>query len=267
VVPSAFLRVFQPLDAFDRDEQLAWERYLLTHTKVPGRRPRYLDRAQDRLGILAPADGEHAEIRVLDGRTYVSPVRMRMRVLAAALAFRETRPIELADRFLSKKDGRRAARELGRIRRRDPYAVAFCHQSPWHVPIRWFVLFVDQERWLGEDDAGRLRLRYRTSARRALRRAGQAIPVLRRSDLGPISDLLMDLHEWISLFDPRSIVELDYGSLCDFLTWDELDDDRSVRELGLALEALERHEFPRSAEIYQGVLAHWAEIRGHELLN
>jgi len=267
VVPSAFLRVFQPLDAFDRDEQLRWERYLLTHTKVPGRRPRYLDRAQDRLGILAPADGEHAEIRVIDGRTFVSPLRMRMRVLAAALAFRDARPIELAERFLSKKDGRRAARELSRMRRRDPYAVAFCHQSPWHVPIRWFVLFVDQERWLGEDEVGRLRLRYRTSARRALRRAGQAIPVLRRSDLGPISDLLMDLHEWISLFDPRSIVELDYGSLCDFLTWDELDDDRSVRELGLALEALERHEFPRSAEIYQGVLAHWAEIRGHELLN
>ena len=267
VVPSAFLRVFQPLDAFDRDEQLRWERYLLTHTKVPGRRPRYLDRAQDRLGILAPADGEHAEIRVIDGRTFVSPLRMRMRVLAAALAFRDARPIELAERFLSKKDGRRAARELSRMRRRDPYAVAFCHQSPWHVPIRWFVLFVDQERWLGEDEVGRLRLRYRTSARRALRRAGQAIPVLRRSDLGPISDLLMDLYEWISLFDPRSIVELDYGSLCDFLTWDELDDDRSVRELALALEALERHEFPRSAEIYQGVLAHWAEIRGHELLN
>jgi hypothetical protein len=40
-----------------------------------------------------------------------------------------------------------------------------------------------------------------------------------------------------------------------------------VRDLGLALEALTRHEFPRSAEIYQGVLAHWAEIRGHELLN
>jgi hypothetical protein len=267
VVPSAFLRVFQPLDGFDRDEQLRWERYLLTHTKVPGRRPRYLDRARDGLGILAPADGDHAEIRVLDGRTYVSPVRMRMRVLAAALAFREARPVELADRFLSKKDGRRAARELSRMRRRDPYAVAFCHQSPWHVPIRWFVLFVDQERWLGEDEAGRLRLRYRASARRALRRVAQAIPVLRRSDLGPISDLLMDLHEWIALFDPRSIVELDYGSLCDFLTWDELDDDRSVRDLGLALEALERHEFPRSAEIYQGVLAHWAEIRGHELLN
>ena len=267
MVPSAYLRVFQPLDAFDREEQLRWERYLVSDRWVPGRRMRYLDHAQDGLGLIASADGEHAEVRVVDGRTYVSPWRMRMRVLAAALAFRESRPIELSDRFLSKKDAKRVARELHRLRRRDPSAVVFCHQSPWHVPIRWFALFTDEERRLGDDEHGRLRLRYRTTARRALRRAGQTIPILRQSDLGPIGDLLMDLHEWIALFDPRSLVELDYGGLCDFLTWDELDDDRSVRDLGLALEALTRREFPRSAEIYQGVLTHWAEIRGHELLN
>jgi hypothetical protein len=267
VVPSAFLRVYQPLDAFEPAEQARWERYLVAGHGRPGRLRRYHDRSEGGLGIVAPAEGEHAEIAVVDGRTYVSPWRLRMRVLAAALAFREARPLDLADRFLSRKDGRRAARELKRLRRREPLSVAFCHQSPWHVPIRWFALFADDERWLGEDDLGRLRLRYRTTARRALRRAGQAIPTLRRSDLGPISDLLMDLHEWIALFDPRSLVELDYGSLCDFLTWDELDDDHSARELGLALDALERHELPRSAEIYQGVLAHWAEIRGHELLN
>ena len=267
MVPSAYLRVFQPLDAFERDEQLRWERYLVSNRWAPGSPRRYLDHAEGGLGVIASADGEHAEVRVVDGRTYVSPWRMRMRVLAAALAFRETRPIELSERFLSKKDAKRVARELHRLRRRDPYAVAFCHQSPWHVPIRWFALFADEERRLGDDEYGRLRLRYRTTARRALRRAGQTIPILRRSDLGPIGDLLMDLHEWIALFDPRSLVELDYGGLCDFLTWDELDDDRSVRDLGLALEALARHEFPRSAEIYQGVLSHWAEIRGHELLN
>jgi hypothetical protein len=267
VVPSAYLRVFQPLDAFEREEQLRWERYLVSDRSVPGTRRRYRDHAEGGLGLIAPADGEHAEVRVVDGRTFVSPWRIRMRVLAAALAFRDTRPIELSERFLSKKDARRVARELRRLRRSDPLAVAFCHQSPWHVPIRWFALFTDEERWLGEDEHGRLRLRYRTTARRALRRAGQTIPILRRSDLGPIGDLLMDLHEWIAQFDPRSLVELDYGGLCDFLTWDELDDDRSVRDLGLALEALARHEFPRSAELYQGVLSHWAEIRGHELLN
>jgi hypothetical protein len=267
MVPSAYLRVFQPLDAFEGEEQLRWERYLVSNRWVPGSPRRYRDHAKGGLGLIAPADGDHAEVRVVDGRTYVSPWRMRMRVLAAGLAFRETRPIELSERFLSKKDAKRVARELNRLRRRDPLAVAFCHQSPWHVPIRWFALFADEERWLGEDEHGRLRLRYRTSARKALRRAGQTIPLLRRSDLGPIGDLLMDLHEWIAQFDVRSLVELDYGGLCDFLTWDELDDDRSVRDLGLALEALARHEFPRSAEIYQGVLSHWAEIRGHELLN
>jgi hypothetical protein len=267
MVPSAYLRVFQPLDAFEGEEQLRWERYLVSNRWLPGSPRRYRDHAKGGLGLIAPADGDHAEVRVVDGRTYVSPWRMRMRVLAAGLAFRETRPIELSERFLSKKDAKRVARELRRLRRRDPLAVAFCHQSPWHVPIRWFALFADEERWLGEDEHGQLRLRYRTTARKALRRAGQTIPLLRRSDLGPIGDLLMDLHEWIALFDVRSLVELDYGGLCDFLTWDELDDDRSVRDLGLALEALARHEFPRSAEIYQGVLAHWAEIRGHELLN
>ncbi len=267
MVPSAYLRMFQPLDAFEGEEQLRWERYLVSNRWVPGSQRRYRDHAKGGLGLIAPADGDHAEVRVVDGRTYVSPWRMRMRVLAAGLAFRETRPIELSERFLSKKDAKRVARELRRLRRRDPLAVAFCHQSPWHVPIRWFALFADEERWLGEDEHGQLRLRYRTTARKALRRAGQTIPLLRRSDLGPIGDLLMDLHEWIALFDVRSLVELDYGGLCDFLTWDELDDDRSVRDLGLALEALTRHEFPRSAEIYQGVLARWAEIRGHELLN
>jgi hypothetical protein len=267
MVPSAYLRVFQPLDAFEGEEQLRWERYLVSDRWVPESPRRYRDHAKGGLGLIAPADGDHADVRVVDGRTYVSPWRIRMRVLAAGLAFRETRPIELAERFLSKKDAKRVARELNRLRRRDPLAVAFCHQSPWHVPIRWFALFADEERWLGEDEHGRLRLRYRTTARRALRRAGQTIPLLRRSDLGPIGDLLMDLHEWIAMFDARSLVELDYGGLCDFLTWDELDDDRSVRDLGLALEALQRHEFPRSAEIYQGVLTHWAEIRGHELLN
>jgi hypothetical protein len=267
MVPSAYLRVFQPLDAFEGEEQLRWERYLVSNRWVPGSPRRYRDHAKGGLGLIAPADGDHAEVRVVDGRTYVSPWRMRMRVLAAGLAFRETRPIELSERFLSKKDAKRVVRELRRLRRRDPLAVAFCHQSPWHVPIRWFALFADEERWLGEDEHGQLRLRYRTTARKALRRAGQTIPLLRRSDLGPIGDLLMDLHEWIAMFDVRSLVELDYGGLCDFLTWDELDDDRSVRDLGLALEALTRHEFPRSAEIYQGVLARWAEIRGHELLN
>jgi hypothetical protein len=268
VVPSAWLRVFQPLDAFDAHEQAHWERYLVMRTRSPSVRLRYADRPlTGKLGVMSPAGAEHAEVRVLDGKTYVSPWRLRLRVLAATLSFAETEPLELADSFVPKAEVRRARRELGRLRRRNPGAIAFGHESPWHVPIRWFVFFDDAERRLREDEFGRNRLGYVTTVRKAMRRAERVIPVLRRTDLGPISELILDLHQWMVSFDHLSLLELDYGSLCDLLTWDELDDDHSVRELHEALEALEAGEFVRSADIYQGVLGRWAEVRGRETLN
>ncbi len=268
MVPSAYLRVFQPLDAFEREEQAHWERYLVERSRVRGLPLRYADRPTvGKLGMLAPAGGEHADVRVIDGRTYLSPWRMRMRVLAAMLSFRDAQPVELWDQFVPRQDAKRAARDLNRLRRRDPGAVAFSHQSPWHVPIRWFVLFRDEERRLAEDGEGRLRMSYRTSTRRAMRRAENAVPALRRSELGPISELIVDLHQWMVSFPPGSILELDYAELCDLMTWDEMDDDHSARDIHEALDALDREEFPKAADVYQGVLTRWAEIRTREILN
>ena len=269
MVPSAYLRVFQPLDTFGADEQAHWERYLLHGSRSPAIRTRYRDRVHAHgLGVMTPADGEHADIRVVEGRTFVSPWRIRLRVLAGMLAFRDSAPIEgLTDAFVPRSDARKAGRELARMRRRNPGAISFVHQSPWHVPIRWFVLFDDTERRLQEDEHGRLRLRYRTAARRAMRRAEDAVPALRRADLGPISDHILDLHQWMALFDHQSIVELDYASLSDLMTWDELDDDRSVRDIHEALTALQRYDYLPAADIYQRVLGRWAEIRSREILN
>jgi hypothetical protein len=268
MVPSAYLRVFQSLDRFERDEQLHWERYLVQRAARPPARPRYADRVtSEGLGLLASTDGEDAEVRVIDGRTYVSPQRLRLRVLEAILEFRGSEPMDLWDRIVPKKEARRARRRLARHRRRDPNVTSFVHQSPWHVPIRWFALFRDDERRLGEDERGLLRLRYRTTTRRAMRRAEDAIPVLRRSDLGPIGELLLDLHQWMAAFDGRSLIELDYGELCDFMTWDELDDDHSAADLREALDALEKQEYGRSADVYQGVLGRWAEVRSREIMN
>lgn len=268
VVPSATLRVYQPIDAFERDEQLHWERYLVEGSRAPAVRPRYADRVgSGSLGLISPADGEHAEVRVVDGRTFVSPWRVRLRVLTAIASFPASPDLELAEDFVTRKDRRRARRQLARFRRRDPHAQPFAHVAAWHVPIRWFVLFRDDDRALEEDRFERVRLRYTTTIRRAMRRAEHAIPVLRRSELGPISELILDLHQWLAAFDPGSLVELDYGSLCDVLSWDELDDDRSARDLHDALEALEAGEYPRSADIYQGVLSRWAEVRSREVMN
>jgi hypothetical protein len=51
------------------------------------------------------------------------------------------------------------------------------------------------------------------------------------------------------------------------MTWDEMDDDHSARELHDAIRALKEQRFPRSAELYQAVLTRAAELRAHESLN
>jgi hypothetical protein len=267
VVPSAELRIFQPLDAFPADERGHWERFIVGGGLLRPRRAAYRQQLGEHgLGVVMPVEPDAASIRVLDGAYYVCPWRTRLRVLAAMLAFREAAPIDGAEAFVPDRARRRASRELSRLRRRRPGAISFIMQSAWHVPVRWFVLFDDDERRLEPFGDGH-RLRYRTTVRKALRRAERAIPVLRKTDLGPLAEVIVELAEWLTAFDSRSLLELDYGGLASTMTWDELDDDHSAREVRDAIRALGSEEFARAAEVYQSVIARWAEVRGHETLN
>jgi hypothetical protein len=266
MVPAAELRVYQPLESFPVEEQVRWERHIVAGAPRAVR-PGYVDRPTPAgLGFLLPSGDDEAHVKVVDGAYYVCPERTRLRVLAGLLAFHDSAPFDGSEAFVPPGETRRARRELGRMRRRDPGLISSIMQSPWHVPVRWFVLFDDAERRLVDMD-GRHRLSYLTTTRRASRRIERAVPVLRQTDLGPIADLVLELHRWLGAFDPTSLLELDYGGLCDLLTWDELDDDHSAREIHEALRALSAQEYPRSAELYQAALSRSAELRNHESTN
>ena len=259
--------MFQPLDSFPAVERAYWERFIVGGGPLRPRRAAYRQELGNHaLGLLVPTEPDAASIRVLDGGYYVCPWRTRLRVLAAILAFREAAPIDGAEHFVTDRARRRAARELARMRRRSPGVISFIMQSPWHVPVRWFVLFEDDERRIEPNEDGH-RVRYRTTVRKALRRAERAIPVLRKTDLGPVADVIVELVEWLSAFDGRSLLELDYGELTRLMTWDELDDDHSARDVQDAIRALGAENFSKAADVYQGVVSRWAELRGHESLN
>jgi hypothetical protein len=51
------------------------------------------------------------------------------------------------------------------------------------------------------------------------------------------------------------------------MTWDEMDDDYSARDVNDALKALGAREFTRSAELYQAAVARSAELRSRESVN
>lgn len=266
MVPSAELRVYEPLEGFPADEQRHWERYILGGGMVTAPRPVYRDHPTGpRIGFLVPAAGEGAHVKLIEGAYYLCPLRIRIRVLAGLLAFREAKPFDGSEAFVPDDHARRAAKELNRARRQDPGRVASIMESPWHVPVRWFVLVEDAERRIVERGHGH-RLSYLTTARKAMRRAERAIPALRRTDLGSVAEMMVELHQWLSAFHPRSLLELDYAGLCTFMTWDELDDDRSARDVQEAIAALSG-ELPHSAELYRSVVGRWAEIRNHESLN
>jgi hypothetical protein len=265
VVPSAELRVYQPLEAFPPHEQSHWERHILDGLRQGPLRYRQ-EVTSSGAGILMPHGPEGAYVKVVEGRYYVCPWRTALRVLAAMLAFREAAVFEDPAMFVSDARARKATKELRRLRRREPWQVSTIMHSPWHVPVRWFVLFDDDERRLLETEQHH-RLSYLTTTRKAMRRVEDAVPVLRSSELGPIGELVVEMHQWLSLFDPGSLLELDYGRLCSMLSWDEMDDDHSARDIHDALSALSDKEFPRSADLYQSVLTRSAELRAHESLN
>jgi hypothetical protein len=244
VIASAYLRVFQPLDVFPEDERARWERYILEgeHLRPRGRRYRQqYTAASGRLGVLV-AEGEGADVRMADGLWYVCPWRTRLRILAGLLSLRESVPPEMAEDLVPEGEARRAARELARIRRRDPSAVPTMLQSAWHVPLRWFVLVDEVERVIAEGAQGGWRLSYWTGVGR-------------------------DLAAWLGVFDPRSALELDYGDLSGLFGWNDLDDDHSAREIWEALDALGEGDIPRAVDLYQLVAARWAETRTRGSLN
>jgi len=181
MIPCAFLRIFRPLEAFGEPERSEWERYIVSGTAPPTGPPRYRHLAPEPgtpFGFLEAVEGEHAEVRFEAGRYYVCPWRTHLRALASIVSMRESPPEEGEGPLVSEADARRAARELARVRRRDPTLIPSMLQSPWHVPIRWFVMFQERERRIVETTGGDFRLRYWApigpATRRAPRSAGSS---------------------------------------------------------------------------------------------
>ncbi len=267
MVGSAYLRIFQPLEALAEGERERVERAIVQREPQP-RGPyvyRHLGSAGESLGLLQATE-DHTEIRSEAGVWYACPPRNRLRVLAAMLSLRDTAPDEVADALVPEIEARRAARELARIRKRDPSAVPTMLESPWHVPVRWFVLFEDDERRLTETDDG-YSLTYWTWLDKARRRAQRAASVLERGDLRPVAAMVHEMDDWLSSFRAEAAVELDYGDVATSSTWNDLEEDHSAGELQESLVALEEGDLDRAGDLYRTVAARWAEAKIRESLN
>jgi hypothetical protein len=266
----AYLRVYEPLIAFDDAERAAWQHY--AGTAEPRSQRLSAEHRSALAGVLSipprpvPAE-ETREAFVLEaaGTLHVCPVQTRLRSWMALGQFRDGLPESLLHAFVPPASLARAEADHARWGGSAAGASLRILTATWSVPIHWFVAFTPGDREVRADPA-EVVLRTRMSAAR--RRVGRALRTLRRA-VGEITyvDDLEDVGRWLEDFHPRSWLELDYGGLARVLGRDGLAADTSVEEVAGALDALAEGDEPSAAAAYQQVVARWARVRALEHAN
>lgn len=258
MVPCAYLRVFEPLDALPERDQERWGRYV---AEGNGLSRGAAIQTESRVAISRMISGDRpvttrgALVRRVGRRIHVCPLQLAERQAVALLAFREMVPEPAVDAFLSAEEARDAVLAVERLQR-PPHIQESC----WEVPLRWFVVFGPDERHLVDPpEGGGPRLTYLTQAASAMDRLDRVIDVLEATIEGadPLVDPLADLIEWIASFDDESIVELDYGGLTDLIPDGDLATDNSCEDLWQVLTDLERGDVGAATSGYEKVAGRW----------
>lgn len=277
VLFASYLRVYEPLTAFDRERQVFWRRYVREGRAIapldgPGRQRTAVLEALGAGWTRLPDLPDEAYVMETDDTLLVCPWNLRVRVAEAALSARDGVPSILADAFVPPvlagqaravvEDWRSGEKVLER-------GVPRLHEqvATWGVPLRWFV-FVDLDEQEISTQAGRRVLRYRTEISKARRRAHRGVSVLRKSvgDV-PITEAVEEGARWLEEFHPRSVLELDYGGLADLLPEDTLRADDSPGLVAAGLAALARGDADGATEAYEKLVNRWRAVQLLERCN
>ncbi len=268
MIRTAYLRVYQPLEAFSPEERAQWlEEPVQEQARDALVSKLWLIRAAlpDESMFGGPAGG--AFIRRTEDAVMVCPWRTNLRMLAGLLAFRNSVPDEIAEAFVPETEARRAAHELASLGEEHPEIRSHILHANWHVPLRWFVAFDDGERILTEDKDG-LRVRYETSLTAATQRLARAVGILEGTWIeDSVVAAVRELHEWLDDFATDGMLELDYGTVAGMFTDDDLVEDRSASEVSSCLAALESEDLLRAGRIFGSLTDRWTEARAKEVVN
>jgi hypothetical protein len=268
MIRTSYVRVYEPLAAFPEDERAQW----LSHVKEgdvgeESTSRRWLIGGSLPMGEPLTGPTEGAFVRNVGGEVLICPWRTRLRMLAGLLAFRKSVPEEIAEAFVPERIARRAASELSLLGERHPEARSHILHANWHVPLRWFAAFDDSERILTEDTRG-LRIRYETSIELAMTRLARAMEILEDSWIDDaVTDAVRELLEWVSGFSSAGLLELDYGTVAQMMTAEELLEDHSAAEVAVCLEALGAGDFIGAGRAFATLTEKWSGVRVHEVLN
>ncbi|SCE25881.1 hypothetical protein GA0115243_109430 [Streptomyces sp. ScaeMP-e83] len=270
---TSYLRVYEPLAAFAEPERSHWARYAERSVL-----PTAQDELRRSLADLVPVppvgvpvhESGDAFVAELYGVVCVCPWRTRLRGWLALEELGGMFPANVLDALLPEVVRGQAQADHERWRRRNPDARPWIRTTVWQVPVRWFVLFRDEEReyTAADGEGGEPVLRYRTPMVEARRRLARGLRTLRENVTdGPLVEGLVDVGRWLEEFHPHSLVELDYGGLVHALSAEQLAGDRSAADVAEGLTALGNGDSEGAGAAYARLAERWRAVRDRQFTN
>lgn len=261
----ASLRIYEPLSAFEPADRLRWQD--IDANKDSRREEQEL--ALRRLVFPEPPavrpDGAH--VLDINGLRYVSPWSTATRCWAALDDFKESLPSSITPFFVPPSLEEVITTGVDLLEDRVPHIIT----ETWVIPPRWFSLFIPEERIRGEDEDGAYSFA-RTTMSKARERAEKSHEiVLGAFGQGSVEQEIENLLDWLELFHPESIVELDYGGLASYLDaalrvqgLDGINDDSSIEDVAHSLAGLAAGDGAIAGQGYERLVLRWRSVQAFE---
>lgn len=268
--------MYEPLAAFSDERAALWREYAEAGQAVSAREGPAIQRklvyeAMNPEWDILPRVPEQAYVLDTEDGPLICPWELNERSAAAVRGIGDQVPRNLVDAFAPRRLTMMAgAMSAGPDARGDSDAGPCWHEhvAMWHVPTKWFACVESSERELVLEP-GKRGLRYRVPMARARRRARRAYGILQTS-LGrsnPVAVSVRQVSEWLSVFHPRSMVEVDYGGLVWVLSDADLRGDDSPQLVHDGLTALARGDVVAAGRGYEQLMRRWRVIRLRERSN
>jgi len=212
---------------------------------------------------VARIDGAH--IIEHEGQRYIAPWSTALRTWAALSNFKESLPTNITPFFLPEaiEDVLTSGIEDADIGfDKAPHILT----ETWVIPPRWFTIFSPEERLRGESPDGPFTI-VRTTLVNARKRAQIAYAaVISSFGDGDVAEEMKTLVDWLDIFHPGSIVELDYGGLAGFIALAEggIESDSSLEDIQRSLAGLISGDGEEAGIGYSRLVSRWRKVAMYE---
>ena len=212
---------------------------------------------------VARIDGAH--IIEHEGERYIAPWSTALRTWAALSNFKQSLPANVTPFFLPEaiEDVLTSGIEDADIGfDKAPHILT----ETWVIPPRWFTIFSPEERLRGESPDGPFTI-VRTTLVNARKRAQIAYAaVISSFGDGDVAEEMKTLVDWLDIFHPGSIVELDYGGLAGFIALAEggIESDSSLEDIQRSLAGLISGDGEEAGIGYSRLVSRWRKVAMYE---